>query len=214
MLHVGLRRKQRGGSCLGEARPRARRQPDCGGASVAGGFSLLPFDLRSWPPALGRDLSILKAIDIKQTQGAPGAHVKLSLVIASATRPGRPAGHAWGNRGLVAIAIDRIKAQFRRKFIEPSSSLLRSSRVQVSGDFFPPRKSIIVRVGQTGKLLREGDGRFSLDHFGRSSCWELSFVGIVEFPVWIAHHFVHLYSSKRVGKPSIARGQHCAPGQV
>ena len=53
MLHLELRRSQRGGLCFGEARPRARREPDCGGALVAVRFRLLPFDIRSWPPAPG-----------------------------------------------------------------------------------------------------------------------------------------------------------------
>ena len=108
--------------------------------------------------------------------------------------------------------LDRIKAHFFRKLIEPASSFLRGSRVQVSGDSFRPGESSIDTVELAGKLLRGGDGRLPLERFGRSSRWELPLIEIVQFPVWIVNLFVHLYSSKRIDEPSIARGQHCAPG--
>ena len=47
MLHLELRRSQRGVLCFGEARPRARREPDCGGILEAVRFRALPFDLGS-----------------------------------------------------------------------------------------------------------------------------------------------------------------------
>ena len=55
--------------------------------------------------------------------------------------------------------FDRIKAHFFRKLIEPSSSFLRGSRVQVSGDFFRPDESSVDTVELAGELLWGGDGR-------------------------------------------------------
>ena len=138
MLHLGLRRNQRGGCCFREVRPRARCQSDSGGDPEAVRLSLFPFHFRSWPPAPRRELAVLQAAHIEEAGRVSGAHVELALVVASATSSGIPVGRAQENRCLIALAEVRIKAQFRQTLVKSSSSFLRSSRMQAGWIFFLP----------------------------------------------------------------------------
>ena len=61
------------------------------GALVAVWFGLKPFRLRGRPPSPRRELIVRRDVHIENLNNAPGARVKLSLVIATTTGSGRPA---------------------------------------------------------------------------------------------------------------------------